>query len=92
MSDISAAKAHGMTKAEALIKLQTLGDQFASKYGVKVEFREDTAQVSGKGVTGTARVDDTHVRLNLKLGLAVRLISGKIKAGVDKALAEHFPG
>lgn len=92
MSQITASKAHGMTKAEALIKLAGLGTHFSSKYGVKVELNGDEATVNGKGVTGTARVDETHVRLNLKLGLAARLISGKIQAGVDKALLEHFSG
>jgi putative polyhydroxyalkanoate system protein len=92
MSQITASKPHGMTKAEALIKLAGLASHCASKYGVKIDLDGDVATVNGKGVTGTARVDETHVRLNLKLGLAARLISGKIQAGVDKALLEHFAG
>jgi putative polyhydroxyalkanoate system protein len=91
MSDVNASKAHGMTKAEALVKLATLADQMAAKYGVKVEFRGDVATVSGRGVNGEARVDNTHVHLNLKLGLLLRPIAGKVRAGVDKAITEHFP-
>jgi len=91
MSDINVSRAHGMEKAEALAKLKTLAGELQSRYGVGITFAGDVAQVKGKGVSGEARVTDTHVSLNLKLGLAARLIAGKIKSGVDKQLDVHFP-
>ncbi len=91
MSDINVSRAHGMTKDEALGKLKTLADSLRSRYGIGIDFKGDVANVKGKGVSGDARVTDTHVSLNLKLGFAARLIAGKIKAGVDKQLDEHFP-
>lgn len=91
MSLIKKSKPHGMTKEEARKKLEGLVGFFADKYGVKVAMKGDEATVNGKGVSGSARVDDTDVHLELKLGLAARLIAGKIEGGADKALAEHFP-
>jgi putative polyhydroxyalkanoate system protein len=91
MSNIDVKRAHGMTQAEALGKLRDLSTALQSRYGIKITLSGNAAAVKGKGVKGTATVDDTHVALNLRLGLPARLVAGKIQAGVDRALDEHFP-
>ena len=91
MSTINVKRAHGMTKAEALGKLADLSTALQSRYGIKITLKGDTATVKGKGVKGGATIDDTHVALDLKLGLPARLVAGKIRAGIDRAMDEHFP-
>ena len=87
---VSLSRAHGLTKAEAVAKMQNLTNDLNSKYGVKVNHSGDSTKVKGKGVDGTARCDDTKIHIDLKLGLPVSLVAGRVEAGINKALDQHF--
>jgi putative polyhydroxyalkanoate system protein len=81
---------HGTTKSEAESKLAGLTSYLEERYGVKILLRGANATVSGRGVKGAANVDDTHVTVDLKLGIPASLVAGKIEAGVNRSIDEHF--
>ena len=89
---INIKRAHGLDKDAAIQRMQNLTNELNSKYGVKVNHSGDSTRVKGKGVDGTARCDATNINIDLKLGLPVSLVSGKIEAGINKALDQHFSG
>ena len=87
---VSASRPHNTTKEDALGKLRGLATALESRYGIRVNIAGSGATVSGKGVSGGCTIDDTMVRIDLKLKLPASLVAGKIQAGVDKQMAEHF--
>ncbi|MCB9539068.1 MAG: polyhydroxyalkanoic acid system family protein [Myxococcales bacterium] len=87
---VSVKRPHNTTKEDAQAKLAGLARELESKYGVKVNVQGAGATVSGKGVSGGCTIDDTHVAIDLKLGLPASMVAGKIESGVEKAISQHF--
>lgn len=91
MSEIKIDRAHNLGLAEARKRVDALGPKLKEKYGVSLEWNGNTANVKGSGVSGTLAVEDAKVAVNVKLGLLLRPLAGKIKEGlehqVNKALA-----
>lgn len=85
------SRPHKTTADAALSKLRSLAGDIESKYGLRVSWKGDVAHVSGRGVKkGTASVSGTHVTVDLSLGMPASLVAGKIEAGIEKAITEHF--
>jgi len=66
------------------------------RYGVTLSWRGNSATVAGKGVSGSFAVDDGRIRIELKLGMLLRPLKGKIQGSiersVDRALAQAGAG
>ena len=90
MPKIKKSLAHGTTRESAMAKLQGLAGALQTRYGITVTLGASGATVKGKGVTGGCSITDTHVTIDLDLGLPASLVAGKIETGVDNALREHF--
>ncbi len=91
MSEIKIDRPHKLGTAEARKRVDALEPKLKEKYGVSLEWKGNVANVKGTGVSGTLAVEDTKVAVNVKLGLLLRPLAGKIKEGlehqVNKALA-----
>ena len=91
MSEIKIERNHKLGTAEARKRVDTLEPKLKERYGVTLEWNGNVAAVKGTGVSGTLAVDDTKVAVNIKLGLLLRPLAGKIREGlehqVNKALA-----
>ena len=81
---------HHTTAAEAQSKLASLTSHLETRYGVNILLSGAMATVKGRGVKGSASVDDTHVTVDLKLGMPASLVAGKIEDGVNRSIDEHF--
>ncbi len=81
---------HGTTAEQAQAKLADLSNALESRYGISISLTGGNATVKGRGVKGSATVDDTNVTIDLKLGMPASLVAGKIEQGVHKAIDEHF--
>jgi putative polyhydroxyalkanoate system protein len=91
MSEIKIERNHQLGSVEARKRVDGLEVKLKEKYGVTLEWKGNVANVKGTGVSGTLAVEDAKVAVNLKLGLLLRPLAGKIKEGlehqVNKALA-----
>lgn len=91
MSEIKIDRNHALGTSEAKTRVNNLEPKLKEKYGVSLDWNGNTANVKGTGVSGTLSVDEAKVSVNLKLGLLLRPMAGKIREGleaqVDKALA-----
>lgn len=83
---------HGTTAEEARSKLASLSSALETRYGISISLSGGNANVKGRGVKGSATVDDTNVTIDLKLGLPASLVAARIEEGVHKAIDEHFTG
>ncbi len=92
MAEIRIERPHSLGKAEAKKRVQDLEPKLKTKYGVELAWNGDgEAQVKGTGVSGLLRVAESNVAVDLKLGLLLRPMAGKIRGAlehqIDKALA-----
>lgn len=90
MSRITVTRNHDFGLEGARTKLNELTGTLAEKYGVKATPRGDTVGVSGKGIDGEVRITETTVTLDLKLGLMLRPMKGKIEAGIHRQMDKYF--
>jgi putative polyhydroxyalkanoate system protein len=88
---ISIERQHNLGAAAARQKIEAMTADLAQKYGVKLAWTGNNAALTGSGFSGSLVVEEKRVALDVKLGLMLRPLGGKIKEalerGVDKALA-----
>jgi len=91
MSEIKIDRQHKLGLAEAKKRVLNLEQKLKANYGVSLEWNGNVANVKGSGVSGTLAVEETKVAVNVKLGLLLRPLAGKIReqleSQVNKALA-----
>ncbi len=85
MSKINIERSHSLGVEAAREKVVEVEKKLQERYGLKTTWKGDTIHIDGKGVSGTLEVGESSVRLNLKLGLALRVFAGKIKDSVERA-------
>lgn len=90
MSEIKIQRSHKLGRDEAHRRVSELAPKLKSKYGVELDWSGDEARVKGTGVSGTLLVAADKVAVDLKLGLLMRPMAGKIRTAletqIDKAL------
>ncbi|MEZ4466058.1 MAG: polyhydroxyalkanoic acid system family protein [bacterium] len=87
---VSVTRPHNTSREAAMEKLKSLGQDAATKYGVSVQPTGTGANVDGRGISGTCRIDDRNITISLELPLLLRAISGKIEQGINKSIDQHF--
>ena len=85
MSKISIERNHSLGIEVAREKVVEVEQKLHERFGLSTTWKGNTVHIDGKGVTGTLEVGESSVRLNLKLGLALRVFAGKIKESVERA-------
>lgn len=90
MSEIKIQRSHQLGQTEAQKRVTSMEAKLKDKYGVKLDWKGNHADVKGSGVSGTISVLDQEVAVQLKLGLLLKPMSGKIREAletqIDKAL------
>ena len=90
MADIEIQRENPYSKEDALTRIQTMAQKLEDRIGVKVAWSGDEAKFSGPA-KGAIKVSESSIHIEVKLGLAAKLLKGKIsekiEQGLDKALA-----
>jgi putative polyhydroxyalkanoate system protein len=86
MAEIKIERSHGLGSAGAKKRIESMEPKLKEKYSVKLEWSGDTASLTGAGVTGTISVEPERLAVNLKLGLLLRPLAGKIREGMETQL------
>jgi putative polyhydroxyalkanoate system protein len=91
MADIEIERSHNLGLEELRKRLGTLEEKMQERYGAKMQWRGDQADIKGPGFSGTLNLGETRVAVALKLNFVMRPLAGKIREAmekqVDKALA-----
>lgn len=89
MADIEIQRENPYSKEDALTRIQIMTQKLEEKIGIKVAWSGDQGKFSGPA-KGEIRVSDSSINIEVKLGLAAKLLKGKIskkiEQGLDKAL------
>lgn len=89
MSTIRVEKAHSLPLAEAKKAIEAFGQDLQSKYGLKMAWSGNRADLKGTGASGTVDVGADRVRVEIKLGLiakAAGIKADKVQASIEKRL------
>jgi putative polyhydroxyalkanoate system protein len=92
MADIKIERNHSLGKAEAKKRVLDLETKLKEKYGVKLDWRGDKADVKGTGVSGSLDVGEARVALELKLGLLLKPMGGKIRQAIERTVDKALNG
>lgn len=85
MADIEISRTNPVSKEEAITRIQDMTQKMEERMGIKVAWAGAKCTFSGLA-KGDICVSDDTIDINVKLGLAAKLIKGKIAAGIEKGL------
>ncbi len=89
MADIKMSRAHEYTKDEAKKRIDRLLVKMSERMGLKCEWQGDTCTFTGPA-KGEIKVGEKNVDVEVKLGLAAKMMKGMIEKqlsdGLDRAL------
>lgn len=90
MSKILVERQHSLGREGARDQAQRLAERLAEQYDVSYHWKGDTLEFRRTGATGSIAVDETKVRVSLKLGLLLSPLSGTIKREIEEALDKRL--
>jgi putative polyhydroxyalkanoate system protein len=92
MSDIKLVRPHSLplTKAKALA--QKTADALAAEYDLESEWHGNILRFHRSGVDGQMHVTDSEIRLDVKLGLLLKVFKGKITGHIERNFDELLAG
>jgi len=94
MADISVRESHSLPPAKAIKAVQTWELQM-KKYGVKTQWKGQSAEVKGVGLSGSIEVTATEVVVDLKLGTLARMAGidpVRLESSIRRRLKESLAG
>jgi putative polyhydroxyalkanoate system protein len=86
MADIDIERNHELGEEELRKRLSEMEAKLKEKYGVKIAWRGNQADIKGTGVSGTIALAQSKIAINLKLGLMMKPMTGKIREAMEKQL------
>ena len=86
MTQISVERKHNLGREAARAKAESLVEKLSREYDLKAEWQGDRVDVSRSGAKGSVLIGDDSIRVELKLGMMLSMISGSIQSGIERAL------
>jgi putative polyhydroxyalkanoate system protein len=86
MTQISVERKHNLGREAARQKAEVVVDKLVQRYDVQATWQGDTVAVKRSGANGTVKIDDDAIRIELKLGMMLSMMSGTIQSEIEKAL------
>lgn len=86
MSRIVVERSHNLGRETARTRAEQLAERLTEKFGLRCQWSGDTLQVRRSGADGQIEVGEDRVRIELKLGMLLAVMSGDIRRGIEQAL------
>ena len=86
MANIDIERTHTLGLDEVRKRVAQMEEKLKDRYGVRLSWRGDEADVKASGVTGTLSIAEAKVSINLKLGLMMKPLAGKLRESMEKQL------
>ena len=86
MTQISVERKHNLGRDAARQKAEVVVDKLVQRYDVQATWQGDTVAVKRSGANGTVKIDDDAIRIELKLGMMLSMMSGTIQSEIEKAM------
>ncbi|EJN37131.1 polyhydroxyalkanoic acid system family protein [Pseudomonas sp. NPDC089395] len=86
MTQISVERKHTLGREAARAKAEALVDKLTREYDLKATWSGDRVDVTRSGANGSVQIFDDSIRVELKLGMMLSMMSGTIKGEIERAL------
>ncbi|MGY2957405.1 putative polyhydroxyalkanoate system protein [Pseudomonas sp. TE6349] len=86
MTQISVERKHTLGRDAARAKAQALVDRLSREYDLKASWDSDRVDVARSGANGSVHIGQDSIRVDLKLGMMMSMMSGTIKGEIERAL------
>ena len=90
MSTIHAEHKHTLSKEEARKRAEEYVGMIADKVHADIKWAGDTASFKGTGFSGTAKLADNLIVLDIDLSFLLRPLKGKIEERMVRAFQKRF--
>jgi len=91
MADIHLERQHSLGLAGARAAADKLAADLGKRFGLTGEWRGNDLEFERPGVSGKLSVSDTHVRLEVALGIMLKAMKGSIESAVNHEVEKLFP-
>ncbi|CAM3660412.1 hypothetical protein CCOS865_05385 [Pseudomonas reidholzensis] len=86
MTQISVERKHSLGREAARAKAEALVEKLSREYDLKATWNGDRVDVTRSGANGSVQISDESIRVELKLGMMLSIMSGTIKGEIERAL------
>jgi putative polyhydroxyalkanoate system protein len=81
---------HKLGLEEARNRADKIAADLQQQFSMRSRWQGDVLQVQGNGVKGQLLVDEENLELDVKLGLALKLMEGPIRAAIEATIDEEL--
>ena len=81
---------HNLGLEEARNRADRIATDLQQQFSMRSRWRGDVLEVQGNGVKGQLLVDEENMELDVKLGLALKLMEGPIRAAIEATIDEEL--
>ena len=87
MANIKIRKKHKLTRKDARDKVEEIAKELKSKLKADYSWQGDSLQFKRAGASGSIDIGDGLVEIDIKLGLALTPLKGKIEKEIETSLS-----
>ncbi|HMK86210.1 MAG TPA: polyhydroxyalkanoic acid system family protein [Steroidobacteraceae bacterium] len=91
MTDIALVRRHSLSIQKAKAHVQQAADALAAEHDLTREWHGDTLHFQRKGVHGQIHVSDSHIRLEVTLGLLLKPFKTTLLHHIERDLDRYLP-
>jgi len=91
MSQIQIRRRHSLDHAHARATAEKLAATLASEYHADYQWQDDELTFRSPGIEGRLNVGRDEVEINVRLGMLLRPLKGKIENGIRSRLDAILP-
>lgn len=81
---------HNLGLEEARNRADKIADDLRQQFSMRSRWQGDALLVQGNGVQGQLLVDEENLELDVKLGFALKLMEGPIRAAIEATIDEEL--
>jgi len=90
VADIDITRRHSLGREKARAEAEALAQTLKERLNADYAWEGDFLRFSRSGASGFLRVNDEEIQVNVKLGLAFRVMRGTIEGKVNSFLDEKL--
>lgn len=83
-------RSHNLGLEEARNRADLIAADLQQQFSLQSKWKGDALHVSGNGVSGQLTVDEQNIELDVRLGFALKLMEGPIRAAIEKTIDEEL--
>ena len=83
-------RSHNLGLEEARNRADLIAEDLQRQFSMSTNWQDGALHVRGNGVSGQLKVDEHNIELDVRLGFALKLMEGPIRAAIEKTIDEEL--